>query len=127
MTTDSIAATEAVRVAKNIRRLTIAPLMAEAIRRISEERSVSSLFALGGAAVERVSTHGCLESRFRRHTWRPPPRSPEEPTHQAKGATMAEPRSTRSRASGREGGRPRIAPRTAACPASSMATASRRR
>jgi ribose-phosphate pyrophosphokinase len=44
VTTDSIAATEAVRVAKNIRRLTIAPLMAEAIRRISEERSVSSLF-----------------------------------------------------------------------------------
>jgi ribose-phosphate pyrophosphokinase len=33
-----------VRVAKNIRQLTIAPLMAEAIRRISDERSVSSLF-----------------------------------------------------------------------------------
>ena len=45
VTTDSIAATEAVRVARNIRRLTIAPLMAEAIKRISEERSVSSLFA----------------------------------------------------------------------------------
>jgi ribose-phosphate pyrophosphokinase len=44
VTTDSIAQTEAVRVAKNIRRLTIAPLMAEAISRISEERSVSSLF-----------------------------------------------------------------------------------
>jgi ribose-phosphate pyrophosphokinase len=44
VTTDSIAATEAVRVARNIRRLTIAPLIAEAIRRISEERSVSSLF-----------------------------------------------------------------------------------
>jgi ribose-phosphate pyrophosphokinase len=44
VTTDSILATEAVRVAKNIRQLTIAPLMAEAIRRISEERSVSSLF-----------------------------------------------------------------------------------
>jgi ribose-phosphate pyrophosphokinase len=42
--TDSIVATEAVRVAHNIRQLTIAPLMAEAIRRISEERSVSSLF-----------------------------------------------------------------------------------
>jgi ribose-phosphate pyrophosphokinase len=42
--TDSILATEAVRVAKNIRQLTIAPLMAEAIRRISDERSVSSLF-----------------------------------------------------------------------------------
>jgi ribose-phosphate pyrophosphokinase len=44
VTTDSITATEAVRVAKNIRQLTIAPLMAEAIRRISDERSVSSLF-----------------------------------------------------------------------------------
>ena len=43
-TTDSILATEAVRVAHNIRQLTIAPLLAEAIRRISEESSVSSLF-----------------------------------------------------------------------------------
>ena len=42
--TDSIVATEAVRAAPNIRQLTIAPLMGEAIRRISEERSVSSLF-----------------------------------------------------------------------------------
>jgi ribose-phosphate pyrophosphokinase len=42
--TDSIAATEAVRVSNNIEQLTIAPLMAEAIRRISEETSVSSLF-----------------------------------------------------------------------------------
>lgn len=42
--TDSIAATEAVRVSNNIEQLTIAPLMAEAIRRISEESSVSSLF-----------------------------------------------------------------------------------
>jgi ribose-phosphate pyrophosphokinase len=42
--TDSIVATEAVRQAKNIRQVSIAPLMAEAIRRISEERSVSSLF-----------------------------------------------------------------------------------
>ena len=42
--TDSIVATEAVRAAPNIRQLTIAPLMAEAIQRISEERSVSSLF-----------------------------------------------------------------------------------
>ena len=44
VTTDSIVATEAVRAAPNIRQVTIAPLMAEAIRRISEERSVSSLF-----------------------------------------------------------------------------------
>ncbi len=42
--TDSIVATEAVRASQNIRQLTIAPLIAEAIRRISEERSVSSLF-----------------------------------------------------------------------------------
>jgi ribose-phosphate pyrophosphokinase len=42
--TDSILATEAVQAAHNIRQVTIAPLMGEAIRRISEERSVSSLF-----------------------------------------------------------------------------------
>jgi ribose-phosphate pyrophosphokinase len=42
--TDSIVATDAVRASRNIRQLTIAPLMAEAILRISEERSVSSLF-----------------------------------------------------------------------------------
>ncbi|HYG84958.1 MAG TPA: ribose-phosphate pyrophosphokinase [Azospirillum sp.] len=45
VSTDSIQATEAVRVSRNIRQLTIAPLIAEAIMRISEERSVSSLFA----------------------------------------------------------------------------------
>ena len=42
--TDSIQATEAVRLAAKVNQLTIAPLMAEAIRRISEESSVSSLF-----------------------------------------------------------------------------------
>jgi ribose-phosphate pyrophosphokinase len=42
--TDSIAATEAVRVSSNIEQVTVAPLMAEAMRRISEETSVSSLF-----------------------------------------------------------------------------------
>ena len=42
--TDSIAATEAVRGSRNIRQLPIAALVAEAMRRISEERSVSSLF-----------------------------------------------------------------------------------
>src|SRR3954462_3449869 len=42
--TDSILATEAVRVSSNIRQVTIAPLLAEAMRRISEESSVSSLF-----------------------------------------------------------------------------------
>ena len=44
MTTDSIQATEAVRVSRNIRQITIAPLIAEATSRISEEKSVSSLF-----------------------------------------------------------------------------------
>jgi ribose-phosphate pyrophosphokinase len=42
--TDSIRATEAVRVASKIRELTVAPLIGEAIRRISDESSVSSLF-----------------------------------------------------------------------------------
>lgn len=42
--TDSIPATDAVAAAANIRQITIAPLMAESIQRISEERSVSSLF-----------------------------------------------------------------------------------
>jgi len=42
--TDSIMATKAVRVSHNIEQLTIAPLIAEAIRRISDESSVSSLF-----------------------------------------------------------------------------------
>ncbi|HEY5598394.1 MAG TPA: ribose-phosphate pyrophosphokinase [Kiloniellales bacterium] len=42
--TDSIQATEAVRVAQNIRQISIAPLLGEAMHRISEERSVSSLF-----------------------------------------------------------------------------------
>jgi ribose-phosphate pyrophosphokinase len=42
--TDSIVATEAVRLSHNIRQLTIAPLIAEAILRTHEERSVSSLF-----------------------------------------------------------------------------------
>jgi ribose-phosphate pyrophosphokinase len=42
--TDSIQATEAVRVSQNMRQLSIAPLLAEAMRRISDESSVSSLF-----------------------------------------------------------------------------------
>lgn len=44
VTTDSIMATEAVRVARNINQLTIAPLIGEAMHRISLENSVSSLF-----------------------------------------------------------------------------------
>ena len=42
--TDSIHATEAVRVSHNIRVVSIAPLIGEAMRRTAEERSVSSLF-----------------------------------------------------------------------------------
>ena len=42
--TDSIMGTEAVRLAHNVRQLSIAPLLAEAMRRISTESSVSSLF-----------------------------------------------------------------------------------
>jgi ribose-phosphate pyrophosphokinase len=42
--TDSIPLPEAAAGAKRIRVLTIAPLLAEAMRRISEESSVSSLF-----------------------------------------------------------------------------------
>ena len=42
--TDTILATEAVKAAGNIRQVPIAPLLAEAMKRISEERSVSSLF-----------------------------------------------------------------------------------
>ena len=44
VTTDSIPATQAMKVSHNVRQLTIAPLIAEAMVRISEERSVSSLF-----------------------------------------------------------------------------------
>jgi len=47
--TDSILGTEAVRVSRNIRQLSIAPLMGEAMARISEERSVSSLFDYSAA------------------------------------------------------------------------------
>ena len=42
--TDTIQATEAVRVARNIRVVSIAPLIGEAIGRIAKEESVSSLF-----------------------------------------------------------------------------------
>ena len=42
--TDTIMQTEAVRVSKRIRRLTIAPIIGEAMHRIAEESSVSSLF-----------------------------------------------------------------------------------
>jgi ribose-phosphate pyrophosphokinase len=44
VTTDTIAATEEMRKASNIRRISIAPLLGEAIERISSEKSVSSLF-----------------------------------------------------------------------------------
>lgn len=42
--TDTIAATEAVRMSKNIEQLSVAGLMGEAMLRISEERSISELF-----------------------------------------------------------------------------------
>jgi ribose-phosphate pyrophosphokinase len=42
--TDSITATDGINATKNIEQLSIAPLLGEAILRISEERSVSSLF-----------------------------------------------------------------------------------
>jgi ribose-phosphate pyrophosphokinase len=42
--TDSIAATDEVRKTSNIRRISIAPLIGEALRRINNEASVSSLF-----------------------------------------------------------------------------------
>ena len=44
ITTDSIIATEAFRVAKNVKHISIAPLLGEAVKRIHMERSVSSLF-----------------------------------------------------------------------------------
>ena len=44
VTTDSIAATEAFRVAKNVKHISIAPLLGEAVKRIHMERSVSSRF-----------------------------------------------------------------------------------
>jgi ribose-phosphate pyrophosphokinase len=49
VTTDSILGTEGVRVSHNIRQLTIATLFGEAIARISEEKSVSSLFDYSAA------------------------------------------------------------------------------
>lgn len=45
VTTDTILATEAMRVAHNMRQLSVARLLGEAIARINKERSVSSLFA----------------------------------------------------------------------------------
>ncbi len=44
ITTDSIKATEAVNIASNIRQISIAPIIGEAIRRVHMEQSVSSLF-----------------------------------------------------------------------------------
>ena len=44
VTTDSIQATDSVKGAQNIKQLSISPLIAESIQRISEERSISSLF-----------------------------------------------------------------------------------
>jgi len=43
--TDSIGATEAIRISQNIEQLSVAPLLGEAMKRISEERSISALFS----------------------------------------------------------------------------------
>ena len=42
--TDTIQATEAIRVSNNIRVISVAPLLGEAIARTAKEESVSSLF-----------------------------------------------------------------------------------
>jgi ribose-phosphate pyrophosphokinase len=42
--TNSIGATDLVKSTSRIKQLTVAPLIGEAIRRISEERSISALF-----------------------------------------------------------------------------------
>ena len=44
VTTNSIKATEAVNMSANIRQISIAPIIGEAIRRVHMEQSVSSLF-----------------------------------------------------------------------------------
>ena len=50
VTTDSIQATDAMRAAPNMRQISIAPLLGEAILRIAESRSVSSLFSYSGVS-----------------------------------------------------------------------------
>ncbi len=42
--TDSIPATDAVKASRNIEQITVAPLIAEAVKRIAEDRSISALF-----------------------------------------------------------------------------------
>ena len=44
VTTDSIEATQAMQDAENIRQIAIGPLLGEAVLRITQSRSVSSLF-----------------------------------------------------------------------------------
>ena len=63
--TDSIQPTEAVRVAQNIRVMSIAPLIGEAIGRVAQESSVSSLFdtatvanVFAGTAMQTQKPHG---------------------------------------------------------------------
>jgi ribose-phosphate pyrophosphokinase len=109
VTTDSIAATEAVRAAHNIRRLTIAPLMAEAILRISEERSVSSLFVETSLPTASGTPGGRrITGEQRSSLWLKP--------------LLCAP----SRATGPERGPPGPHVARAACRVSSMARASRR-
>ena len=59
--TDSIRPTEAVRVAKNIRVMSIAPLIGEAIGRVAQEASVSSLFET--AAVAHVFSNSTMQTQ----------------------------------------------------------------
>jgi hypothetical protein len=79
--TDTIRPTEAVRVAKNIRVVSIAPLIGEAIGRISQESSVSSLFetsavtsvfaeaGLGQTSpMQNQKSHGAAQPRLRSGT-----------------------------------------------------------
>lgn len=54
--TDSIQATEDVKACARIRQVSVAPLLGEAMRRISEERSVSSLFEISDADLD-LSLH----------------------------------------------------------------------
>ena len=57
VTTDSIQATDAVLAAPNMRQITIAPLLGEAILRIAESRSVSSLFDYNTVSYTHLRAH----------------------------------------------------------------------
>ena len=71
--TDSIRSTEAVRVAKNIRVMSIAPLIGEAIGRVAQEASVSSLFET--ATVANVFANTAMQNQKSQPIPLPSPRS----------------------------------------------------